>query len=117
MSSLLYPLLLVVLLYAFPYFIVYLRTRQTTFPYPRFHRQAIEAVPDHLKETLQPVIGTLETLGFQVCDYYQTERTEGNPVWTVLLRHEACQTYAGVDVRQPHDTANPFMVGFFDLLC
>ena len=112
MTSLLYPLLLVVLIYAFPYFIAYLRTRQTTFPYARFHRQSIDAVPDHLKETLQPAIVALETLGFQVCNYYQTERTEGNPIWTLLLRQEACQTYAGVEVRQPYDAANPFMVGF-----
>ncbi|MBW4695139.1 MAG: tetratricopeptide repeat protein [Lyngbya sp. HA4199-MV5] len=112
MTSLLYPLLLVVLIYAFPYFIVYLRTRQTTFPYARFQRQDIEAVPDHLKETLQPAIVALETLGFQFCDYYQTERTEGNHVWHVLLRHEACQTYAGVEVQQPYNTAAPFNFGF-----
>ncbi|XGV98080.1 MAG: tetratricopeptide repeat protein [Leptolyngbya sp. BL-A-14] len=112
MTSLLYPLLLVVLIYVFPYFIAYLRTRQMTFPYARFQRQPIDAVPDHLKETLQSAIVALETLGFQVCDYYQTERTEGNPIWNVLLRQEACQTYAGVEVRQPYDAANPFMVGF-----
>jgi tetratricopeptide (TPR) repeat protein/Zn-dependent protease len=112
MLSLLYPLLLVVLIYAFPYFIVYLRTRQTTFPYARFQRQDIEAVPDHLKETVQPAIVALETLGFEFCTYHQTERSEGNHVWYSLLQHEACQTYAGVEVRQPYNATAPFSFGF-----
>lgn len=117
----LYPFLVILLLGAIRYALIWSQLLRVSFRYPSYNPQPLASVPSPIQEIFRPERSQLAISGFQLCGYYLVERIDSwsddrgksPPVWELLLHQPQLHTYAKVAIRRPVEAVDLFEVEFY----